>query len=59
MGPRAIPWAPEDKDSAMNVARKLAVTVAATVLSVGLVGLTSAPAQADTSWGCGGCVSKK
>lgn len=37
----------------MNIVRKIAVTVAAATLSVGLVGLSS-PAHADTSWGCGG-----
>ena len=34
----------------MNIARKVAVTVAAAALSVGLVGI-SAPAHADSSWG--------
>lgn len=34
----------------MNIARKIAITVAATALSLGLVGI-SAPAQADSSWG--------
>ena len=34
----------------MNLARKIALTVAATLLSVGIVG-TAAPAQADSSWG--------
>jgi hypothetical protein len=38
----------------MNIARKLGIIVAASALSVGLLGV-SAPAQAkDTSWGCGG-----
>jgi hypothetical protein len=37
----------------MNIGRKVAVVVAATGLSLGLLGI-SAPAQADTSWGCGG-----
>lgn len=38
----------------MNIARKIVITVAATALSVGLLGV-SAPAQAkDSSWGCGG-----
>jgi hypothetical protein len=38
----------------MNIARKLGILVAASALSVGLLGV-SAPAQArDTSWGCGG-----
>jgi len=41
----------------MNLARKVAITLAATGLSLGLLGMT-APAQAmDTSWGCGGCIS--
>ena len=38
----------------MNLARKITITLAATALSVGLLGV-SAPAQAkDSSWGCGG-----
>ena len=38
----------------MNIARKITITLAATALSVGLLGV-SAPAQAkDSSWGCGG-----
>lgn len=38
----------------MNIARKIGITVAATALSLGLLGV-SAPAQAkDSSWGCGG-----
>ena len=38
----------------MNFARKLGILVAASALSLGLVGV-SAPAQAkDSSWGCGG-----
>ncbi len=39
----------------MNLARKIGITVAATALSLGLLGV-SAPAQAvkDSSWGCGG-----
>ena len=35
----------------MNIARKLAVTLAATIVSLGLVSMTSAPAHADSSWG--------
>ncbi len=38
----------------MNLARKIGITVAATAISLGLLGV-SAPAQArDSSWGCGG-----
>ncbi len=38
----------------MNIARKICITVAATALSLGLLGI-SAPAHAkDSSWGCGG-----
>ncbi|WP_281385830.1 hypothetical protein [Nocardioides luti] len=40
----------------MNIGRKVAIALAATGLSLGLLGI-SAPAQAlDSSWGCGGCV---
>ena len=41
----------------MNLARKLALTVVATVMgSTILAGTTAAPAHAfgDSSWGCGG-----
>lgn len=35
----------------MNIARKITITVAATAISIGLLGV-SAPAQArDSSWG--------
>ena len=37
----------------MSKLRTIAVTVAATTLSLSLVGV-SAPAHADSSWGCGG-----
>ena len=37
----------------MKIARKVAVALAATGLSIGLLGV-AAPAQADSSWGCGG-----
>ena len=38
----------------MSFARKICITVAASALSLALVGV-SAPAQAkDSSWGCGG-----
>ena len=37
----------------MRITRKVAVVLATAGLSLGLVGIT-APAQADTSWGCGG-----
>ncbi len=42
----------------MNIARKVGITVAATAVSLGLLGV-SAPAQArDSSWGCGGpCIA--
>ncbi len=41
----------------MDLTRKIGITVAATAVALGLLGV-SAPAQArDTSWGCGGpCV---
>lgn len=35
----------------MKIARKILVTLAATVVSLGLVSMTSAPAHADSSWG--------
>ncbi|NPC98139.1 hypothetical protein [Nocardioides sp. zg-DK7169] len=38
----------------MKLLRTLAVTLAATGLSVGMLSLTAPAAQADTSWGCGG-----
>lgn len=38
----------------MNTIQKI-TAVALTVLSLGVLGATvAAPAQADTSWGCGG-----
>jgi len=37
----------------MSIVRKFGITIAATAVSLGLLGI-SAPAQADTSWGCGG-----
>ncbi len=37
----------------MNFARRIAITLVATTLGVGVLGI-AAPAQADTSWGCGG-----
>ncbi len=37
----------------MKIMRKVAVVLATAVMSVGVLGAT-APAQADTSWGCGG-----
>lgn len=38
----------------MSFARKVGITVAATAISLGLLGV-SAPAHAkDSSWGCGG-----
>ncbi len=38
----------------MDITRKIGITVAATAVALGLLGV-SAPAQArDTSWGCGG-----
>jgi len=41
----------------MRITRKVAVVLATVGLSLGLVGIT-APAQADTSWGCGGyCIA--
>ena len=49
---RAHPEEPQDtpKDTHMNIARKIGITVAATLVSFSLVGV-SAPAQADSSWG--------
>ena len=38
----------------MKLARTLAVTLAATGLSLGLLSVTAPAANADTSWGCGG-----
>lgn len=35
----------------MKIARKIVVTLAATIVSLGLVSMTSAPAHADSSWG--------
>jgi hypothetical protein len=35
----------------MKIARKAAVAVVAALLSVGLLGISAAPAQADTWWG--------
>ena len=38
----------------MDITRKIGITVAATAVALGLLGV-SAPAQArDSSWGCGG-----
>ena len=37
----------------MNIARKIGITLAATAVSLGLLGFAT-PAQADSSWGCGG-----
>ncbi len=38
----------------MDLTRKIGITIAATAVSLGLLGV-SAPAQArDSSWGCGG-----
>lgn len=39
----------------MRMTRKICIMIAATAVSFGLLGVT-APAQADTSWGCPGCV---
>ena len=39
----------------MKLARKLALTLAATVLGASMVGLSAPAAHAgDSSWGCGG-----
>jgi hypothetical protein len=43
----------------MNMARRVCITLAATAVSLGLLGI-AAPAEAvrDTSWGCGGaCIA--
>lgn len=37
----------------MNLPRKAALALVATVLGLGVVAMP-APAQADSSWGCGG-----
>ncbi|CAB4713261.1 unannotated protein [freshwater metagenome] len=43
----------------MKHVRKMTLLVAATAMTAGLVSI-GAPAQADTSWGCGGyCGSRK
>jgi hypothetical protein len=39
----------------MNKMRKVGLTVVTAVLSVGVIGI-SAPAQADTTWGCPTCL---
>ncbi|GAA4687137.1 hypothetical protein [Nocardioides nanhaiensis] len=38
----------------MNFARKVCITVAATALSVGLLGVATPAEARDSSWGCGG-----
>jgi len=37
----------------MSIVGRFGIMIAATAVSIGLLGI-SAPAQADTSWGCGG-----
>jgi hypothetical protein len=37
----------------MNFVRRAGIMIAAAAVSIGLLGI-AAPAQADTSWGCGG-----
>ncbi|MCW2765314.1 MAG: hypothetical protein JWO11_1273 [Nocardioides sp.] len=37
----------------MKFTQRLGITIAAATVSIGLLGI-STPAQADTSWGCGG-----
>jgi hypothetical protein len=37
----------------MQILRKAAIVLASATMTVGVLGAT-APAQADTSWGCGG-----
>lgn len=37
----------------MKIMRRAAVVLASAIMSVGVLG-AAAPAQADTSWGCGG-----
>ncbi len=37
----------------MTIVRRVGITIAATAVSFGLLGLAS-PAEADSSWGCGG-----
>ena len=40
----------------MKLPRKLALTLAATVMGVSMVGMTAPAAQAyDSGWTCGGC----
>jgi hypothetical protein len=38
----------------MSFLRKLALTVVASALSVGLAGVTVPASAADSAWGCGG-----
>ena len=40
----------------MKIVQKFALVVTATVMGIGLLG--SPAGAADTSWGCGGCVTK-
>ena len=52
--PMTRPWVRRKiVEGPMRITRKVAVVLATVGLSLGLVGIT-APAQADTSWGCGG-----
>jgi hypothetical protein len=44
---------PYSEGSTMQILRKAAIVLASATLTVGIAGAT-APAQADTSWGCGG-----
>jgi hypothetical protein len=45
---------PREDVQFMNTMRKAALTLAATVLGVGALGI-SAPAHADTNWPCAAC----
>ena len=40
----------------MQILRKAAIVLASATVTVGVIG-AAAPAQADTSWGCGGFCS--
>jgi hypothetical protein len=38
----------------MEIARKVCITLAATAVSIGVLGVASPAEARDTSWGCGG-----
>lgn len=54
MGPEGHSVGPSDsEEEPMQILRKAAIVLASATMTVGVLGAT-APAQADTSWGCGG-----